>query len=128
MKKLKLSFLVAGLAISISAPIPAQAASKATILTKAFQKYLTDGEVNYSKAMDLAKNLFEPKIAAAESKIVAARTQFRNVNQATVIMVPTRLQTDFLTFSGLCVRSRTAKTCGFDDCIPKEIRLKPTSI
>ncbi len=33
----------------------------------------------------------------------------------------------FSTFAGLWVRSRAARTCGFADCIPNEIRLNPTS-
>ena len=31
------------------------------------------------------------------------------------------------TFSGVCVRSSVASTCGTADCMPKEIRLKPPS-
>ena len=86
MRKPAVLLLVLGLSLSFTAQ--AQAADKTTILTKAFQKYLTDGEAAYLQAMSVAKNQYEPQIAATQAKIATALTQFKNVNQATVLNSP----------------------------------------
>jgi len=86
MRKPAVLLLILGLSLSFSTP--AQAADKTTVLTKAFQKYLTDGEAAYSQAMSVAKNKYEPQIAATQSKIATALTQFKNVNQVTVLNSP----------------------------------------
>jgi hypothetical protein len=67
---------------------PALAATKATTLSQAFQKYITDGDLAYTNAVSSAKTLYMPQIAAAQAKIAAALAQFRNVNQAIVLAPP----------------------------------------
>jgi predicted DNA-binding protein (UPF0251 family) len=86
MRKPAVLLLVLGLSLSFTAQ--AQAADKTTVLTKAFQKYLTDGDAAYSQAMSVAKNQYEPQIAAAQTKIATALMQFKNVNQATILNSP----------------------------------------
>jgi hypothetical protein len=78
--------LILGLSLSISAP--SQAADKTALLTKAFQKYLVDGEAAYNQAISLAKNQYEPQISASQTKIALALLQFKNVNQAMVLNSP----------------------------------------
>ena len=43
--------------------------------------------------MSVAKNQYEPQIAAAQTKIATALTQFKNVNQATILNSPPHHQT-----------------------------------
>jgi hypothetical protein len=83
MRKLGVGFLAFAVAISFS--VPANAANKNAVLTKAFQKYLSDGEVAYSKALADAKVLYEPQISAALSKLQNAQSQFVQVNQVTIL-------------------------------------------
>ena len=81
----KRSIFLLTLCLSVSVAAPAQAATKATVLTKAFQKYLTDGELNYSQAMASAKNLYEPQILATQSALLTAQAQYLTVNQVTIL-------------------------------------------
>jgi len=83
MRKLGVGLLAFALAISFS--VPANAANKNAVLTKAFQKYLSDGEAVYSKAMADAKATYEPQISTALSKLQNAQSQFAQVNQVTVL-------------------------------------------
>jgi len=80
--------IAAVLSFSLSWVSPVQAANKTTLLTNAFQKFLTDGELNYSNSMAAAKNLYEPQIADSQSKISTAINQFKFVNQAVVLQAP----------------------------------------
>ena len=73
------------LGLSFSRSAPAQAANKTTILTKAFQKYLTDGNSAYTLAMTNAKNLFEPQIVTTQSSLLTAQAQYLTVNQVTIL-------------------------------------------
>ena len=77
------------LCLSLSFTSQAQAADKTTVLTKAFQKYLTDGELAYVKAMSDAKALYEPQISTAQNKLSGALTQFSQVNQVTILKTTT---------------------------------------
>jgi hypothetical protein len=83
MRKLGMALIIASLVLSYAAP--ANAANKSSILVKAFQKYLTDGELAYSKSVSDAKALYEPQISTAQSKLSAAITQFSQVNQVTIL-------------------------------------------
>jgi hypothetical protein len=83
MRKLGVGLLAFSVAISFS--VPANAANKNTVLTKAFQKYLSDGEFAYSRALADAKANYEPQISAALSKLQNAQSQFTQVNQVTVL-------------------------------------------
>ena len=83
MRKPTVLLLVLGLSLSFTSQ--AQAADKTTVLTKAFQKYLTDGELNYSQAMASAKNLYEPQILATQSALLTAQAQYLTVNQVTIL-------------------------------------------
>ena len=87
MRKPAVLLLVFGLSLSFTAQ--AQAADKTTVLTKAFQKYLTDGELAYVKAMGDAKALYEPQISIAQNKLSGALTQFSQVNQVTILKTTT---------------------------------------
>jgi hypothetical protein len=87
MRKPAVLLLVFGLSLSFTAQ--AQAADKTTVLTKAFQKYLTDGELAYVKAMGDAKALYEPRISIAQNKLSGALTQFSQVNQVTILKTTT---------------------------------------
>ena len=87
MRKLGMALIMASLVISNVAP--ANAATKSLILTKAFQKYLTDGELAYVKAMGDAKALYEPQISTAQNKLSGALTQFSQVNQVTILKTTT---------------------------------------
>lgn len=64
---------------------PSQAANKSKILTKAFQKYLADGETEYEQSLADAKALYEPQINAASVKLQAAQRDFAKVNQVTIL-------------------------------------------
>jgi len=99
MRKPTVLLLVLGLSLSLSSPV--QAADKTTILTKAFQKYLTDGEAAYSQAMSSAKSQFEPQIADTQSKLATALMQFKNVNQATVLNSPPPDNTELRNYIGV---------------------------
>jgi hypothetical protein len=83
MRKPMAVLLLLGLIFSISAP--AQAANKMATLTKAFQKYLVDGESAYTQAMTNAKNLYEPQILATQSSLLTAQAQYLTVNQVTIL-------------------------------------------
>jgi len=102
-----------GLALSILLLVsigtqPAHAANKTTVLTKAFQKYLSDGEVNYAKAMSDAKALFEPQIASAQAKLLAAQSQFTQVNQVTILKTTTHASTGTIGIDAVnCPATRT---------------------
>ncbi len=65
--------------------VPAEAANRTTLLTNAFQKYLSDGELIYSKAMSDAAALYEPQISSSLSKLKDAQTQFALNNQVTIL-------------------------------------------
>lgn len=82
-----MALMMASLVISNVAP--ANAANKSLTLTKAFQKYLTDGELAYAKAMSDAKALYEPQISTAQNKLSGALTQFSQVNQVTILKTTT---------------------------------------
>jgi hypothetical protein len=71
----------------------AEAANKTTVLTQAFQKFLTDGEVSYTKNMAAAKALYEPQISAAQANLLAAQTTFSQVNQVTILKTTTHAST-----------------------------------
>jgi len=64
---------------------PANAANKTTLLTKAFQKYLSDGDINYTKSLSDSKALYEPQISSAKNKLLAAQSQFAKSNQVTIL-------------------------------------------
>lgn len=83
MKKMGLALL--SVVLVLSGTVTADAANKSTVLTKAFQKYLSDGESAYVQALNDAKSLYEPQIASAQSKLMAAQTQFYQVNQVTIL-------------------------------------------
>jgi len=61
MRKPAVLLLVLGLSLLFTSQV--QAADKTTVLTKAFQKYLTDGEAAYSQALSVAKTQYEPRIS-----------------------------------------------------------------
>jgi len=71
----------------------AEAANKTTVLTQAFQKFLTDGEISYTKNMAAAKALYEPQISAAQANLLAAQTTFSQVNQVTILKTTTHAST-----------------------------------
>jgi hypothetical protein len=80
--------IVVGLFVIVTATtfsLPANAANKTSVLTKAFQKYLTDGDTAYANAMADAKNIYEPQISAELSKLQAAQSQYLQVNQVTIL-------------------------------------------
>ena len=87
MRKLHL-VLVMSLLVALNAT-PANAANKSAVLTKAFQKYLTDGELQYQRALADAKSLYEPQISTAQSKLLAAQSQFAQSNQVTILKTTT---------------------------------------
>jgi len=64
---------------------PADAANKTTTLTKAFQKYLSDGETSYVKAMASAKATYEPQISSALGQLKAGQSQLLQANQVTIL-------------------------------------------
>ena len=85
----KLSLALALLILVPVSMVPAHAATKSAVLTKAFQKYLTDGEAEYAKAIMDAKALYEPQISTAESKLLAAQSQFALYNQVNILKTTT---------------------------------------
>jgi hypothetical protein len=87
MKKIVLVLLSA--VILLSGMEIAEAANKDTTLISALQKYLSDGEAAYIQALNDAKNLYEPQIATAQAKLLAAQNQFYQVNQVTILKTTT---------------------------------------
>jgi hypothetical protein len=83
MRKLGTGLLAFFLIFPFSAP--AEASTKSASLTKAFQKYLSDAEVNHSKSLANSKALYEPQIFGAIEKLKAAQLQFARVNQVTIL-------------------------------------------
>jgi hypothetical protein len=64
---------------------PADAATKTTSLTKAFQKYLSDGEASYVKAMASVKVMYEPQISSALEKLKVGQSRLLEANQVTIL-------------------------------------------
>ena len=85
----KLSLVVLTAALVVTSAVPANAVSKTAELTKAFQKYLTQGEVNYAKSIADARALYEPQIASAQTKLLTAQVQFTQSNQVTILKTTT---------------------------------------
>jgi hypothetical protein len=83
MRKIGVTLLLT--AFALAGTSPANSANKSAVLVKAFQKYLSDGESTYVKAMADAKSTYEPQIAAAQAKLSSAITQFGLVNQVTIL-------------------------------------------
>jgi len=91
MKKSIGLFLLLILTFSISTS--AEAANKTTVLNQAFQKFLSDGEINYTKNMAAAKALYEPQISTAQANLLTAQTAFSQVNQVTILKTTTHAST-----------------------------------
>jgi hypothetical protein len=83
MRKIVVGLFVIVLAATFS--LPANAANKTSVLSKAFQKYLSDGDAAYAKAMADAKNTYEPQISSELLKLQAAQSQYLQINQVTIL-------------------------------------------
>jgi hypothetical protein len=64
---------------------PTQATTKSNLLVTAFNKYISDGELQYTNLVSQNDKTYKPKIALSESKIREAQQQLAKVGQVKVL-------------------------------------------
>ena len=63
----------------------AYGASKSQKVTSAFENYLDSVNFTYDAEMTSAASTYEPRITVSQNKLLAAQSQFLNVNQVTIL-------------------------------------------
>jgi len=106
MRKIVVGLFLIILAATFS--LPANAANKTSVLSKAFQKYLSDGDAAYAKAMADAKSIYEPQISSELLKLQAAQSQYLQVNQVTILKTTSHSPTTPIAIDAInCPTTRT---------------------
>ena len=81
----KVCVVFTALMFSVSYPTSAYGVSKSQKVTDAFESYLERVNTTYDAEMTSAVSTYEPQIKVSQNKLLAAQSQFLNVNQVTIL-------------------------------------------